>query len=89
LSTAVKMMNQHDEAEEGRPSEVANVGLPSELPTTEPDLSKPAPHTLPHDQFLAKLKSFTNLRAVPDSNSSTGWKLETGPFPGWEKVPGW
>lgn len=33
--------------------------------------------------------SFTNLRVVPDSNSSTGWKLDVGPFPGWEKVPGW
>jgi hypothetical protein len=37
--------------------------------TPMPDLSKPAPHTLPHDQFIAKLKSFTNLRVVPDSNS--------------------
>jgi WD40 repeat protein len=52
-----------------------------------PDLSKPAPHTLPHDQFLAKLKSFTNLHVVQDSSSSTGWKLEVGPFPGWEKIP--
>ena len=54
-----------------------------------PDLSKPAPHTLPHDQFIAKLKSFTNLRVLPDPNSSTGWKLEVGPFPGWEKIPSW
>jgi hypothetical protein len=54
-----------------------------------PDLSRPAPHTLPHEQFLANLKSFTNLRVVRDSGSSTGWKLEVGPFPGWQKVPGW
>jgi serine/threonine protein kinase/WD40 repeat protein len=59
------------------------------LITPMPDLSKPAPHTLPHDQFLAKLKAFTNLRVVADSKSSTGWKLETGPFPGWGKAPGW
>jgi WD40 repeat protein len=51
-----------------------------------PDLSR---HTLPHDQFLAKLKTFTNLRVVSDPNSSTGWKLEVGPFPGWQEVPGW
>ena len=54
-----------------------------------PDLSKPASHTLPHDQFLAKLKTFTNLRVIADPNSSTGWKLEIGPFPGWEKMPTW
>jgi WD40 repeat protein len=57
--------------------------------TPMPNLSKPAPHTLPYDQFLAKLKSFTNLRVVPDSRSSTGWKLEVDKFPGWEKVPEW
>jgi WD40 repeat protein len=57
--------------------------------TPMPDLSKPTPHTLPYDQFVAKLKSFTNLRVVPDSKSSTGWKLDVGKFPGWEKVPEW
>ena len=41
------------------------------------------------DQFLAKLKSFTNLRVVADKQSSTGWKLEAGSFPGWENVPSW
>jgi WD40 repeat protein len=57
--------------------------------TATPDLRKPAPHTLSYDQFLVKLKSFTNLRVVTDSNSSTGWKLEVGRFPGWQKVPEW
>ena len=57
--------------------------------TLMPDLSKPAPHTLPQDQFLSKLKSFTNLRVVRDEKSSAGWKLEAGPFPGWEKAPSW
>ncbi|MBW2529192.1 MAG: WD40 repeat domain-containing protein [Deltaproteobacteria bacterium] len=54
-----------------------------------PDVLKPPLHTLPHDELLAKLDSFTNLRAVRDETSSTGWTLEIGPFPGWETVPTW
>jgi len=54
-----------------------------------PDLDKPPLHTLPHDELIAKLQSLTNLRAVRDPESSTGWKIEIGPFPGWEEVPTW
>jgi WD40 repeat protein len=54
-----------------------------------PDLSKPPLHTKPHDELLAKLKSLTNLRAVRDEASATGWKIEIGPFPGWETAPTW
>jgi WD40 repeat protein len=54
-----------------------------------PDLDKPPLHTLPHDELLAKLESLTNLRAVRDAESSTGWTIELGPFPGWEEVPTW
>ena len=54
-----------------------------------PDLSKPPLHTLPHDELVAKLKSLTNLRAVRDPTSATGWKIELGPFPGWKHVPTW
>jgi hypothetical protein len=54
-----------------------------------PDVTKPPLHTLPHDELLAKLDSFTNLRAVRDETSSIGWTLEVGPFPGWETVPSW
>jgi WD40 repeat protein len=54
-----------------------------------PDLSKPPLHTLPHDELIAKLKTLTNLRAVRDPESSTGWKIEVGPFPGWAEVPEW
>jgi WD40 repeat protein len=54
-----------------------------------PDLSKPPLHTLPHDELLAKLRSLTNLRAVRDPASDTGWKTEIGPFPGWAVVPEW
>ena len=54
-----------------------------------PDLDKPPLHTLPHDELLAKLDTLTNLRAVPDPESSPGWSLEVGPFPGWAEVPEW
>jgi WD40 repeat protein len=54
-----------------------------------PDVSKPPLHTLHHDELLAKLDTFTNLRAVRDETSATGWSLEIGPFPGWETVPEW
>jgi len=54
-----------------------------------PDLSKPPLHTLPREELIAKLKTLTNLRVVRDEDSTTGWKLEVGPFPGWETVPTW
>jgi WD40 repeat protein len=54
-----------------------------------PDLSKPPLHTLPHDELLAKLLSLTNLRAVREPSTATGWKIEVGPFPGWKHVPTW
>ena len=54
-----------------------------------PDLSKPPLHTLPREELIAKLKTLTNLRAVRDEDSATGWKVEVGPFPGWETVPEW
>jgi WD40 repeat protein len=54
-----------------------------------PDVSKPPLHTLPHDELIAKLDALTNLRAVPDPESATGWSLEVGPFPGWAEVPNW
>ena len=54
-----------------------------------PDVTKTPPHMRSHQEFLSNLKSRTNLRAVPDPKSTTGWKLEAGPFPGWQKVPTW
>jgi len=54
-----------------------------------PDLTKPPLHTLRHDELLAKLDSLTNLRAVRDDSSSTGWTITSGPFPGWATVPEW
>jgi WD40 repeat protein len=54
-----------------------------------PDLDKPPLHTLPRDELLTKLRSLTNLRAVRDEASSTGWSIELDPFPGWQEVPTW
>jgi WD40 repeat protein/DNA-binding winged helix-turn-helix (wHTH) protein len=54
-----------------------------------PDDSRPPLHTLPHDELIAKLKSLTNLRAVRDEASFTGWGIEPSPFPGWETLPTW
>jgi WD40 repeat protein len=54
-----------------------------------PDLDKPPLHTLPREELIAKLVSLTNLRAVRDGSAPTGWKIETGPFPGWKDVPTW
>ena len=54
-----------------------------------PDLDRPAFHTLPHGELLRRLHDLTNLRVVEDTDASTGWKVEIGPFPGWEEVPTW
>lgn len=54
-----------------------------------PDVTKPPLHTLSHDELLRRLRTFTNLRAVPDPLSATGYKLEIGPFPGWASSPEW
>ena len=54
-----------------------------------PDVSKPPPHLLPRDALLTWLRSHTNLKAVPNAASSTGYVLELGPFPGWADVPAW
>jgi WD40 repeat protein len=54
-----------------------------------PDLSKPPLHRRPHVELLAVLRTHTNLRAVADPGSATGYKLEPGPFPGWARMPEW
>jgi len=47
------------------------------------------PHKRSHEEFLATLRTFTNLRAVPDEKAPNGWKLEAGAFPGWQTAPHW
>jgi WD40 repeat protein len=52
-----------------------------------PDVTQTPLHRRSHEEVLATLRSWTNLRAVKDPQSPTGWKLEPGPFPGWAKLP--
>jgi WD40 repeat protein len=52
-----------------------------------PDVTRTPLHRRSHDEVLATLHSWTNLRAVKDPQSPTGWKLEAGPFPGWARLP--
>jgi WD40 repeat protein len=54
-----------------------------------PDMNKQPFHTLPYETFLDRLRGLTNLRAVRDEEFSTGYRIDIGPFPGWEKVPEW
>jgi WD40 repeat protein/tRNA A-37 threonylcarbamoyl transferase component Bud32 len=54
-----------------------------------PDMKQVPPHKRSHEEFLATLRTFTNVRAVPDAKSPNGWKLEPGPFPGWKTFPHW
>jgi WD40 repeat protein len=54
-----------------------------------PDVTRTPLHRRSHEEVLATLRSWTNLRAVRDPHSPTGWTLEPGPFPGWEKLPRW
>lgn len=54
-----------------------------------PDLSKQPLQTLPHDELMSRLDEMTNLRAVPDPASATGYKLEPAPFHGWQRLPVW
>ena len=49
----------------------------------------PPLHTLPYEELLAKLRSLTNLRVVPDPESATGYALEPGPIPNWAVAPEW
>lgn len=54
-----------------------------------PDLSKPPLHSRPPEELLATLHSLTNLRAVREASSPTGWKVEVVAFPGWRDMPAW
>lgn len=46
-------------------------------------------HTLPYKEFLNRLRELTNIRVITDKKSSTGYRIDYAPFPGWEKVPTW
>jgi hypothetical protein len=56
-----------------------------------PDLSKPPLHTLPHDELMARLEAMTDFRAVPDKETSSGYRIEPDfdTYRGWAEVPEW
>ena len=54
-----------------------------------PDVTTVPPHKRSKEEFVGTLRTFTNVRAVPDAKSPNGWKLEPGPFPGWQTEPHW
>ena len=44
-----------------------------------PDVTKTPLHLRPHEELLAVLRSHTNLRAVPDPKSTTGYSWSRAP----------
>jgi len=54
-----------------------------------PDTTEPPLHMRPHAELLRRLRALTNLRAVPEPGSDTGWKIEAGPFRGWDRDTAW
>ncbi len=56
---------------------------------SKPDLDSTPFHHLPHDELVDKLRALTNVRAVKDEGSETGYTTEVIGFPGWEVVPTW
>jgi WD40 repeat protein len=43
--------------------------------------------TLPHDELLARLRSLTNFRVVPDRSAPGGYRLGFERFTGWNRQP--
>jgi len=56
-----------------------------------PDFTEPPFHALPYPELMTRLKALTNLRAVPDEESHTGYSIEPDftAYRGWETVPTW
>ncbi len=52
-----------------------------------PDVMKTPLHVQPLASLLATLRELTNLEVVEDPASSSGYRLEVGPFPGWKTAP--
>lgn len=46
-------------------------------------------HTLPSNEVLVRLRNLTNYRVVADASAADGYRLEVGPFLGWESAPTW
>jgi len=56
-----------------------------------PDSSRPPIHTLPHGELMTRLESLSNLRAVSDEDSSTGYRVvpDAAAYRGWATLPSW
>jgi len=56
-----------------------------------PDVSEQPFHLLPYGELMAKLKALTNVRAVPDEESRTGYTVQPDfeAYHGWAEVPEW
>jgi WD40 repeat protein len=56
-----------------------------------PDLDEAPFHTLQHAELLARLEALTNLRAVPDETSHTGYTIDADfdAYHGWAELPRW
>lgn len=44
------------------------------------------PQTLSYEEFVARLRALTNVRAVPDGNATAGYRIEYAPSAGWENT---
>jgi WD40 repeat protein len=44
-------------------------------------------HTLPYEELVARLRSLTNFRVVPDRAAAGGYRLDFEPFAGWNREP--
>ena len=62
---------------------IASIGL-EELEVRQWPMPTGQPlNGLPYEEFMRQLKSFTNVRAVPDKNTALGYRLEITPVEGW------
>ena len=64
-------------------------GQDSPMRCPVPDVSRTPLHRRALDDVRRVLRTHTNLRAVDDPESDTGYRLEPGPFPGWAHPPEW
>ena len=42
-----------------------------------------------HQGLVGEGRVQIGCRVVEDPGSPTGWKVDIGPFPGWQEVPTW
>lgn len=45
--------------------------------------------SLSYDEFMARLRTLTNVRIAADTTSPDGYRIQPAPFPGWDSAPVW